>query len=372
VGRTAMTSEKPKKTTTDTKSFGTPGAPLNRQSPFMIGFIGAIGVFVAWGLVAAVQQLSSVLTLLVVALFLALGLEPVVQALMRRGLGRTASVAVVVAFVIAIFIGVVALLVPPVISQASQLADQAPSYVQNLLKGRVFRDLDQHYGIVTKLQTELQRRATDQTLWTSIFGGVLGAGKAVASGFFAAFTVLVLTLYFLASMHTVKDSIYHLVPRSRRVRVQHLGEEISRRVGGYFLGQLAVATINAIISYAMMKILDLPFAAVLAVSVGLLGLVPMVGATLAAVLVVLVAFFQSGTLALIVAIYYLIYQQIENYVIAPRIMRRTVSVPGAITVIAALAGVTLLGMLGALLAIPVAAALLLVYQEVLLPRQEKH
>jgi predicted PurR-regulated permease PerM len=138
------------------------------------------------------------------------------------------------------------------------------------------------------------------------------------------------------------------------------------------MGQLTVATINGICSYVMMKLVGIPYAAVLAVSVGLLGLVPMVGATLGAVLVVVVALFVSGTAAIIVAVYYVVYQQVENYVISPRVMQRTVSVPGAVTVVAALAGGTLLGVLGALMAIPIAAGLLLLYQQVLLPRQERH
>ncbi len=350
--------------------FGTPGAPLNRQSPFMVGFIGAVGVFTAWGMVQAMQKLSSVLTLLVVALFLALGLDPVVQALTRRGMKRSFAVSIVFGVVLLLFTGCIALIVPPVISESTQLVNQAPEYLQNLLRGRFLRNLDENYGVISKAQEELQKRITDQTVWTSLFGGILGAGKALASGFFSAFTVLVLTLYFLASLNTVKTSIYHMVPQSRRVRVMHLGEEVSRRVGGYFLGQLTVATINAICSYILMTILGLPFAAVLAVSIGLLGLIPMIGASIGAILVIVVAFFQSGTDALIVTAYYVIYQQIENYIIAPRIMRKTVAVPGAITVIAALAGAALLGVLGALLAIPVAAALLLIYQEVLVPRQQ--
>jgi predicted PurR-regulated permease PerM len=225
--------------------------------------------------------------------------------------------------------------------------------------------------VVSKVQNELQTRLTSGRIWTSVFGGVLGAGKAVASGFFSAFTVLILTLYFLASLPHVKSSAYRMVPRSRRERFALLSEEISRRVGGYFMGQLSVATINGICSYVMMKVVGIPYAAVLAVTVGVLGLVPMVGATLGAVLVVIVALFVSGTAAVIVTVYYVLYQQLENYVISPRVMQRTVAVPGAITVIAALAGAALLGVLGALMAIPVAAGLLLVYQQVLVPRQEQ-
>lgn len=352
-------------------SLGRPGRPLNRQSPFFVGFVGAIGVLFAWGLLHVVTQLSSVLLLIVVALFLALGLDPVVQWLQARGLRRGYAAAVVFLGVILVFVGIIALVVPPVVKEAGQLIEAAPDFVDNLLKNRTLRDLDHQYGIITNVQEELKKRATDQSLWTSVFGGVLGAGKAVVGGLFSAFTVLVLTLYFTASLPTVKASVYRMVPRSRRQRVSFLSEEISRRVGGYFLGQIAVATLNGIFSFIMMTIVGIPYAAVLAVSVGVLGLIPMVGATLGAVLVVIVALFQSGTSALIVAIYYVVYQQVENYVVSPRIMQRTVSVPGAVTVVAALAGGTLLGIVGALMAIPFAAGLLLLYQEVLLPRQQQ-
>lgn len=143
-----------------------------------------------------------------------------------------------------------------------------------------------------------------------------------------------------------------------------------RRVGSYAIGQVAIATLNACMSWLVMTIVGVPYAAVLAVSVGLLGLVPMVGATLGASLVCVVAFFDEPRKALVLLVYYVVYQQIENYVIAPRVMQRTVSVPGTVTIIAALAGGALLGILGALLAIPVAAGLLLIYEEVLVPRQQ--
>jgi len=144
-----------------------------------------------------------------------------------------------------------------------------------------------------------------------------------------------------------------------------------RRVGSYAIGQVAVATINAVLSYLMMSVVGIHYAAVLAVVVGVLGLIPMVGATIGAALVCLVAVFDEPQKAAIALVYYVVYQQVENYVVAPKIMQRTISVPGAVTVIAALVGATLAGVLGALLAMPVAAGLLLIYEEVVLPRQRQ-
>ena len=352
--------------------FGTPGRPLNRRSPFYIGFVAALGVLAAYGLMLAVTRITSVLILLVTSLFLALGLDPIVQWIQARGPRRGVAVGIVLVGVVGAFAGVLALIVPPVIIEATQLAQQAPDLVNNLLQNGQLRRLDDQYGVVTTLQEELAKRVKDQGLWTSLFGGVFGAGKAVLSGFFSTFTVLVLTLYFLASLPTVKAATYRMVPRSRRQRVTFLSEEITRRVGGYFIGQLTVATLNGVLSYVLMTIIDLPYAAVLAVTVGLLGLVPMVGATIGAIVVLLVALFSSTTDAIVVGVYYVVYQQVENYLIAPRVMSRTVSVPSAVTVIAALVGASLLGVLGALMAIPAAAGLLLLYQEVLLPRQRQH
>jgi predicted PurR-regulated permease PerM len=351
--------------------YGKAGRPLNRQSPFYVGFFGAIGVLLAVGLWNMVGQLAQVITLLVVALFITLALNPIVEALVRRDIKRPLAVATVFVGLVVVFVSLGLIVVPPVVQQGTLLAENAPTYLDGVLNNRLVRDLDTHYQVADKLQAELQSRVTDGNFMSGIAGGVLGAGKAVLSGFFSFFTVLVLTLYFLSSLPKVKQAAYGMVPASRRPRVISLSEEIMRRVGSYAIGQVAVAAINATASWIMMTIVGIPYAAVLAVAVGFLGLIPMVGATLGAALVCTVAVFDEPRKAVIALVYYVIYQQIENYVIAPRIMQRTVSVPGAMTVVAALAGAALLGMLGALLAIPVAAGLLLLYEEVLVPRQRR-
>ena len=353
------------------RDYGTAGRPLNRTSPFYIGFVGALGVLVAYGLFRALGQLTAVITLLVVAFFLTLALNPLVEALNSRGLRRPVSVAIVFGGLVAVFTALGFVVVPPVAQQGGLLADNAPKYLDNLLSNRIIQDIDSHYHVLEKFQVEFEKLVTNGDFMSGVFGGVLGAGKALASGFFAFLTVLVLTLYFLSSLPKVKVAAYGLVPRSRRPRFTSLSEEIMRRVGSYAIGQVAVATINAVCSWVMMSIVGIRYAAVLSVVVGLLGLIPMVGASLGAAVVCLVALFDDPTKAVIALVYYVVYQQLENYVVAPRIMQRTISVPGAVTVIAALAGGTLLGVLGALLAIPAAAGLLLIYEEVLVPRQHQ-
>lgn len=351
--------------------FGEAGRPFNRHSPFYLGFVGATGALLAIFLWSAVGRLATTITILVISLFLTLALNPIVEILTRRGARRSAAVTVVFTGLLIVFTLLGFLVVPPVVTQGAELAQRAPGYLQHALDAPWVQDLDQTYGLVDRFQEEFTKRITDQTFIQQVLGGILGAGRIVVSGVFQTLTVLILTLYFLASLPRMKQGAYAIVPASRRTRTVSLSEEIMRRVGSYAIGQVAVATLNATCSWVMMTLLGIPYAAVLAVMVGFLGLIPMIGATIGAILVSVVAFFIDPHYAIVTIVYYVIYQQLENYVVMPRIMQRTVSVPGAVTVVAALIGGTLLGVLGALLAIPVAAGLLLIYDEVLVPRQAR-
>jgi predicted PurR-regulated permease PerM len=349
--------------------YGAVGQPLNRHSPFYLGFFGATGAMLAFGLWTTLGRLATTLSILLVAFFLALALDPVVERLTRHRVPRPGAVAVVFGGLLLVLGAIGWVVLPTAITQGSSLTQATPQYVVDLLDARWVRELDSRYNVIDRLQAELLQKLGDQGFVEGLLGGLLGAGRAVLSGTFQILTVLVLTLYLLVSLPRVKQATYALVPATRRTRVESLSEEIMRRVGSYAGGQVAIATLNATMSWIMMLIVGVPYSAALAVLVGVLGLIPMVGATLGAALVTLVAFFDEPHKALVVVVYYVVYQQVENYLIAPRVMQRTVSVPGIVTVVAALVGGALLGILGALLAIPVAAGLLLIYDEVLVPRQ---
>ncbi len=352
--------------------FGAAGKPLNRHSPFYLGFFGATGALLAVGLWGLVGRLTTTFTIIVIAFFLTLTLAPMVDLLVGRGMRRSLAVLTVFLGLLVVFGVIGALVVPPVVLQGSQLASQAPSYVQDILDSRWLNRIDENYDVLDKVRAEAMDRISDQQFIEGVLGGLLGAGRLLVSGVFQFFTVLVLTLYFLSSLPRIKQAAYAAVPATRRPRVISLSEEMMRRVGSYAIGQVAIASLNAGLSYVLMTVVGIPYAAVLAVTVGLLGLIPMIGATLGAAVVTLVAFFDEPRNALIAIIYYVVYQQLENYIVAPRVMMRTVSVPGPVTIVAALAGGALLGVLGALLAIPVAAGLILLYEEVLVPRQRAH
>ncbi len=347
--------------------YGKPGRPLSRRGPFRTAFTASLGVAVAYGLVQAVLDVRSVLTLLLVAAFLAIGLDPVVRVLERRGLRRGRAVGVVLAGVLLVFVGIGFAVIPPVLDQGTQFVSEVPRYLSDLQENDRVAELDARYGLLDRAQEYVAR---PQELGSKAVGGVVGVGKVVFSAFFSALTVLILTLYFLSSLPTMKANAYRLVPRSRRSRVGLLTDEILDRVGGYVAGALAIAATAGASTFVLLTVLGVPYPVALSVVVAVTGLVPLIGATIGAALVVLVAFFTSVTAGVVCAVFYLVYQQVENYLLYPRVMRRSVDVSPAATVVAVLIGGGLLGVLGALLAIPIAAAVQLVLQEVVAPRQD--
>jgi predicted PurR-regulated permease PerM len=347
--------------------FGRLGRPLRRDSPFMLGFLGALGVFLAWFLTQALLEARGVLVLILIALFLAIGLNPTVEWLTGHNMRRGAAIAIVFFGVIGAFVGFGFAVVPPVVEQSNAFVKELPSYLDDLRKNPTVRQFDDDYGVIERAQDYV----TSGELGQRAFGGLLGVGRVVLNAVFGAFTVLIMTLYFLAALPSMKRQTYRLVPASRRERVTLLGDEVLARTGGFVSGALSVAFIAAFCSYVFLRIVDLPYAIALAVFVGLLDLIPLVGATIAAVVVSLIGFTESVGVGVACVIFYVAYQQFENYVVYPRVMRRAVDVPAPVTVVAVLLGGALLGVVGALIAIPVAAAVLLVVRQVAIPRMDQ-
>lgn len=340
-------------------------------SPFAIGFTGAMGVLLAVGLVQAVVQAGQIVTLVFAALFLALSLDPFVTWLQRHGLRRGPAVAVTFGLLVVLVGGFVASVAPLVLSESSQLLRVTPIYVRRLEQTDLAQTLDTRFGIFERINTEVENRLSSSSTIDALFGGVLGAGRAVVTGVFSVLLVLVLTLYFLASLRSITSGAYRLVPSSSRERWREIGDEAQRRVGGYVLGQLGVASLNGVLAFLVMTVLEVRYSVALAFAVGVCGLIPLVGATIGAVLACTVAALGEGSDGIVLAVWFLVYQQVENYVILPRIMSRTVAVPSTLAVVAALLGGSLLGLIGALVAIPLAATVLLVVQRVVYPRQER-
>jgi predicted PurR-regulated permease PerM len=351
----------------DEEQFGRLGRPLRRDSPFMIGFLGALGVFLAWFLIQAILNARSVLVLIVIALFLAIGLNPTVEWLTAHNMRRGLAIAIVFFAVIGAFVGFGFAVVPPVVEQSNAFVKELPSYLEDLRRNPTVRQFDEDYGVIERAQ----KYVTSGELGQRAFGGLLGVGRVVLNAVFGALTILIMTLYFLAALPSMKRQAYRLVPASRRERVTLLGDEVLARTGQFVSGALTVAFIAAFTSYMFLSIVDMPYAIALAVFVGLLDLIPLVGATIAAIVVSLIGFTQSAGVGIACIIFYVAYQQFENYVVYPHVMRRAVDVPAPVTVVAVLLGGALLGIVGALIAIPVAAAVLLVVRQVAIPRMDQ-
>ena len=351
------------------------------HNPFRVAFVATLGVGLGLLFIGSIQTLSTILLYVGTALFVSLGLDPIVAWLERRRLPRWAAVLITILGVLAVFAGIILIVVPVLVDQVTQLVTQISKSFEgtNLndmvdaatawLQG-IFPGLEESF--VDDAVASLQDWFVDN--WGSITGGVIGAGVALFAGLGGAFIVLILTIYFTASTPNLKRAVYQLVPASKRERFVDLGEQITDSVGYYVMGQVSLGVINGILSFIFLSIISAPFPAVLAVIAFFFSLIPLVGTLTGSAIIVLACLIPglgSPTTALIAAIYYLIYMQIEAYVLSPRIMNRAVSVPGAIVVIAALAGGALLGLLGALIAIPVAASVLIIYRQVVIPRQNE-
>jgi predicted PurR-regulated permease PerM len=347
--------------------FGVPGRPLSQRSPFRTAFSAALGVALAYGLVTALIEIQSVLLLLLTAAFLAIGLNPAVEALERRNMRRGFAVGGVLALVLAFFVGFGFAVVPPIVEQVQELVEQAPDYVDELRTNERVARLDERFGLLDRAEERLE---DPERLGMTAAGGVLNVGRIVLGFLVSALTVLIVTLYFLANLPSIKANAFRLVPRTRRARVGLLTDEILSRVGGYVAGAVTIAGLASVLSFLLLQTLEVPFAVALAMVVFLTGLIPLIGATIGAVVITTVALFSSLQAGIVVAVWFLIYQQLENYLLYPRIMQRSVDVSPAATVVAVLIGGSLLGVLGALLAIPIAAAIQLVLNEVVAPRQD--
>jgi predicted PurR-regulated permease PerM len=351
--------------------YGTMGAPINRAHPFYFGFIATLGALTAIVLMRALASVSQIFVLILIALFLAMGLNPAVEALRKRNLSRNAAVTVIFSSVILFVIFFALVVVPPVISQGTNLIQSGPQLLQDLMKNETISKLNTQYGLIDTLQERLKSVTSDGTLLISTFGGVIGVGKSVLSGFFTALTILVLTLYFITSLPQAVNLGLSLVPASRRDRVGLLTNAIIARVGSFVGSQILIAAMAAVFVTILATILGLPSPIAIGMFVLVAALIPLIGHFIGAGIFTLIALSQSLVIGIVAFVAYVVYVQIENYVVTPRIMKRTLSVPGAVTIIAALIGSSLLGLVGGLLAVPVAASIILILDEVVIPRANK-
>jgi predicted PurR-regulated permease PerM len=351
------------------KALGTPGRPLSRRSPFFIGFTAALGVGLAYALLRAVADLQTVIEFIAIALFLAIGLDPAVAWLSKRRLPRWLAVVFVVLVVLGLLGAFVAAAVGPISREIHELQVDWPKWRHQAQAGKGWLG---HLAREFHLQSQLKSGAlTKKVNASTIAGGVLGAGKIVLSAVSAVVIIAVLTLYFLLALPALRTFWLRAVPKSRRTRVAALNDEVFSRVGGFVLGNLLTSVVAGVGTWVWLMALGVPYPVLLGLFVAIFDLIPLVGSTIAGIVVSLIALSVSVPVAIATLAFYVGYRYFEDYLLTPRVMRHTVRISPGTTIVAGLVGAALLGLVGALVAIPIAAAIHLVLEEVTFPSLDK-
>ncbi len=329
----------------------------------------AVAVTLSLAVLAAARAVQHILVMVVISIVIAVGLDPAVQALQRLRLSRSMATAVILLGVVLFVALFAALLGPPLVRQITDLAQHIPQYAEELSKrddaiGRYFQAHDVA-AAVKDFVADLPAKIA------SSFGTILGVAGRVGAVIFNLVTVATLSIYFLTSLPRLRHSARLLFPPGRRVQGEWLLDQAVSRIGGYVSGNLITSGVCAVTTTTALLIMQVPFAIPLGMWAGVADLIPQVGAYLGAAPAVLIGLFDSPVKGIIVLVYFLLYQQFENYLLAPRVMQNAVDLSPAAVIISTLIGGSLLGFAGALLALPIAATVKVVLTELWLrPREE--
>jgi len=345
---------------------------MSRREPAAATILRATLIIVAVALTLyVVWLLRRPIGWVIIAGFLAIALTGPVN-ILSRAMPRKLAIAATYLGVIAIPFLLAAIVIPPIVTEATDLAEHAPQYAQDLQnwvnENERLRELEEDYGVVTKLREEAQKLPARIGDAASALGDL---GVGLVNSIFALVTILILSVFLVASGPVWVQRLVELQPAEHRARLERAFSRIGRAVAAYVAGAVVQATIAGVTTFIVLTILGVPFAAPLAVLTALLDLVPLVGATIAAIAVGFVTVFEDfPTITIIWVVWAIVYQQIENSVIQPQIQKRAVDVHAFIVLVAVLFGSTLFGIVGALLAIPVAATIQITVRELLSYRKE--
>ncbi len=338
-------------------------SPRAHFSPFKFGFLGGLGVLLAYVAYQSVDTLRSTLIVIAIAALLAIGLDPAVSFLIKRGMKRGLSVMVVMLTVLAFIGGAIYAVVPPIVNEVAAFAGNLPVMLTQLQQNQAIKNLDAKFGLIDQLKSS--------SLLSSGADGIVSASFTVAGVFVDLLIILILTLYFLAGFPRIKQTAYRLAPSSKRARVSELGEVILKQMGKYLGGATLIAIQAGLVAGVFASIVGLPYPWAIALGAALLDFVPVIGPIVVGVSMMLIGFTQSLTIGIIAAGFYLCQHLFEAYWLYPRVMRRAVNISTGAVVVAIVIGGALLGVTGALMAVPIAAAVQLIFREVILPGQDE-
>ncbi|HZD73680.1 MAG TPA: AI-2E family transporter [Actinomycetota bacterium] len=332
---------------------------------FRWGAYASLGVLATLAAATAVYTARAVLVRVLIALFVAISLDPAVRMLTRWGMRRGLAVLVIFMLSLGLVAAFLLSVIPAMVDQFQALVRDFPSYLANLQERSArFRELSDRFNLTSQIQSLLA------SLPGRLGSGLLGITGRLFGALFSTLTVLVLTIYFMADLPRLRHGMVRVLPRARRAQLGRIADLMIDKVGAYMIGNILISIVAGLASFVAFTVLQVPFSVPLAFVVALTDLIPMIGATLGAVIGVLVALFATDLwpTTVLVAAFFVVYQQLENYFVAPRILRSTVNLSTAAVLLAGLIGATALGLVGALMAIPVAAGLKVVLSEQLQAR----
>jgi predicted PurR-regulated permease PerM len=316
--------------------------------------VAALGVLAVVLAASAVYAIRGILTLAAVALFIAISLDPAVRWLTRHGVRRSWAVGLIFVVAFLFVVGLVAAVMPPLVRQGTNLSQGLPAYIDQVVeRSRRLREFGDRLGFTGQL------RELAAHLPAMIGANVLGFVRSFFGAVFTGLTVMVLTIYFMADLPRLRNGVVRLFPGPRRPHARRTVDIVVDKVGAYMIGNIIISLVAGVATFAALTALRVPFALPLAVVVAITDLIPMIGATLGAVVCVIIAALSSPLwpTTVLVLVFFVAYQQLENYLIAPRILRNTVDLPAVAVLLAGLVGANVLGLIGALMAIPIAAVI---------------
>jgi len=342
-----------------------------QRSPLVLGYIvtlGAVGAIITG---FALYGLRSIIFMVFLALFATVGLDPLIRWFQRRHMSRPWAIVTVILLLIAVIITIVWVVLPLVIQQVQFLATAIPKEVANLRAQGWFDPANaSSNGVLGALVNWVSTEVQKPEVWASLGTGLVGFGLSVVNGLTSGFFIAILTIYFIATYDATKEAGYKLVSASRRPTFVKYSERILRNFGKYLSGMVVLAFFNAVYSVILLLITDVPGAFLIGILAFFITLIPLIGTVLTTAAMTVLAFIHSPVSGLVVLIFMLIYMQVEAYILTPKVMGKAVQVPGSVVLISALAGSTLFGLPGALVAIPISAGIILIIKEIVMPRKE--
>lgn len=344
---------------------------MPRRGGFAWGYVVTLGVLAAIVTGLALYNLRSIVFSIFFAGFITVGLDPLIRWLQRRHFARGWALFTVILLVVIAIVAVIWLIVPIAVEQISSLAVSIPSQIEALQASGWFDTVDAATnGLLGQTLSSINDIISDPKTWAAVGSGVVGFGAAIADAVSTGIFTVILTIYFIATYDSTKEAAFRMVAKSHRATFASYTNRILENVGKYLSGMVILAFINSIFSTILLSIVGVPGAFFIGIAAFFITLIPLVGTIITTCIMTIVAFFQSPVSALIVLLVMLVYMQVEAYLFTPKVMSKAVQVPGSVVLISALAGGTLFGLAGALIAIPISAGVILIIRELVMPRKE--